>query len=382
MDPQDILSQRGDPWQTVNLRKIRVYVKEGVYVGFVQSLLQWYDHNKRDLPWRKQPTPYTTLVSEIMLQQTRVEAVLPLYLRFIERFPTVQDLAAASQDEVLTYWQGLGYYSRARRLHQAAQVIVTEHDGIIPREQNLLRTLPGIGDYTCGAILSMAYGKPHMAIDGNLLRIGSRLFLVYEPINKASAKRLIQEEYEVILPKERPGDFNQALMDLGSAICLPKNPRCSICPIHNYCQAFLQGQASELPRKDAAKPPIQVHIRLYLVESNSSILLRQRQSGGFLQGMWELPWFEMESELGIGEIKVAEEHWLPCLLNEQAPLEIRKMEYVFSHRHWFMTVCHYHVKDEFYFSQEHGVEYRWQPREALDEIALPTVFKKALHFKR
>lgn len=344
-------------------------------------LLEWYDLHKRDLPWRKNPTPYTTLVSEIMLQQTRVEAVLPLYLKFIERFPTIEALALASQDDVLSLWQGLGYYSRARRLHETAQIITRDYGGALPQEWNTLRSLPGIGDYTCGAILSMAFSQPTMAIDGNLLRIGSRLFLVYEPINKASAKRLIQREFAAILTHDRPGDFNQALMDLGSAICLPKNPRCASCPIHGFCEAFLQEKTSELPQKDAPKPPSEVKVRLYIVEANGSILLRQRQSGGFLQGMWELPWFELEPAQKSGQMKVAEDSRLPNFLAERTPFEIRKMEYVFSHRHWFMTICHYAATDEFYLPQESNLFYRWQPRELLDQVALPTVFKRALGIK-
>ncbi len=340
-----------------------------------QMLLEWYDLYRRDLPWRRDSTPYSTLVSEIMLQQTRVEAVLPLYTKFMNRFPSIHDLAAAAQDEVLTSWQGLGYYSRARRLHQAAQIVVAEHGGLVPDRKDALRSLPGIGDYTCGAILSMAFGQPEMAIDGNLLRIGARLFLIHDPINRKKAKAQIQAKFEERIPTKRPGDFNQALMDLGSLICLPKNPRCEQCPISSTCQALLQDEVSKLPVREAPKPPVPVDVKLYLVESQDTILLRKRQSGGFLQGMWELPWYENSPQVVEAAPKVAED------LGDNDHVAIYKMEYVFSHRHWFMTIFHYEVMNQFYTPGENDTLYLWQPLALLDEIALPTVFKKALKMR-
>lgn len=347
-------------------------------VTLAQLLLEWYDLHGRDLPWRRKPTPYTTLVSEIMLQQTRVEAVLPLYERFIERFPTIQDLAAASQDEVLTYWQGLGYYSRARRLHETAQIIVTDHNGLVPDDKTTLRTLPGIGEYTCGAILSMAFDQTELAIDGNLLRIGARLFLVSDPINRMQAKRKIQANFEGLLPQKRPGDFNQALMDLASRICLPRNPRCTECPLAQHCQALLGGEVAGLPKREAAKPPVKVQVELFLVESQGALLLRKRESGGFLQGMWELPWYDSESHVASTKLKVSDKHdWLSTHL-AQDPLKVAKMDYVFSHRHWLMTIFHYHTDEPFQVPMEKDILYQWQPLNSLAQLALPTVFKKAL----
>jgi len=342
-------------------------------------LLSWYDLNRRDLPWRRNPNPYKTLVSEIMLQQTRVEAVLPLYERFIQRFPSIKDLAVATQDEVLTYWQGLGYYSRARRLHQAAQIVLTEHDGLIPSDKAALQALPGIGDYTCGAILSIAFHQPEVAIDGNLLRVGARLFLIQESINRSKAKSAIQTGFESLLPVERPGDFNQALMDLGSTICLPKNPRCSECPISDHCQAYSQGEATQLPFKEAPKPPLPVRVKVYLVESQETILLRQRSSGGFLQGMWELPWYEAGSNVAGTTLKVAEEYdWLSTHLESCAQVRTYQMEYIFSHRHWFMTVLHLNVVEPFYTPPDENTLYLWQPLHSIHTVALPTVFKRVL----
>lgn len=362
----------------------KLYAHEGSnsIVTVAQILLKWYDLHRRDLPWRRNPTPYSTLVSEIMLQQTRVEAVLPLYERFMRRFPSVQELAEASQDEVLTYWQGLGYYSRARRLHQAAQIIVTKHGGFVPSDRENLRSLPGIGDYTCGAILSMAFDQPAIAIDGNLLRIGARLFLVQEPINRSKARSHIQGEFEKLIPTERPGDFNQALMDLGSGICLPKNPRCHQCPISHHCRAYEEDATLTLPLKDAPKPPVPVQVTLYLVESTGAALLRKREFGDFLQGMWELPWYEISRQGSDISPKVAEEDdWLGTHFASKKPTGIYTMDYLFSHRRWLMTICHYEVADLFYTPREQDTAYLWQPLATIDEIALPTVFKKALQMR-
>jgi A/G-specific adenine glycosylase len=317
-----------------------------------------------------------------MLQQTRVEAMLDHYQRFMMLFPSVEALAAASQDEVLTAWQGLGYYSRARRLHQAAQILVAEHDGVIPDAKDTLRSLPGIGDYTCGAILSMAFGQPEIALDGNLLRIGARLFLIQDPINRMKTRRLIQASFENLVPPKRAGDFNQALMDLGSRACLPKNPRCQECPISHHCQAFLHDVASTIPIKNAPKPPQPVQIKVCLVKSQGAVLIRKREFGGFLQGMWELPWSEIPSQNTGNSLQVAEEpNWFLSQLGPYDPEEVYAMEYVFSHRHWFMTIFCYEVPDPFYTPEERDTLYLWQPLASIDAIALPTVFKRALKLR-
>lgn len=312
-----------------------------------------------------------------MLQQTRVEAVIPLYERFLKRFPDLESLASASQDEVLSYWQGLGYYSRARRLHETAQILTAKHGGCIPNSKAELLALPGIGSYTAGALLSIAFSQPVTAVDGNLLRIGARLFLIYEPINKAAAKRRIQAEFDKLIPLSRPGDFNQALMDLGSRICIPKRPRCKKCPVKDYCKAFEEGKTFVLPIRQAPKPPTPMGVILYLVEAGEHILLRQRQTGEFLQGMWELPWFEKKTSPLQKQLSTAES-WLISQLGTYNPIQIWETEYVFSHRHWMMTVYHYNIAQPFSLLQEDKVQYRWQPFVQFDVVALPTVFKKVL----
>jgi A/G-specific adenine glycosylase len=228
----------------------------------------------------------------------------------------------------------------------------------------------------------MAFGKPEVAIDGNLLRIGARLFLIQDPINRMKAKSQIHTNFMSLLPAKRPGDFNQALMDLGSRICLPKNPRCGECPISDHCQAYVQDAVLRLPIKDAPKPPLQVCVQLYLVESEGAVLLRKRDFGGFLQGMWELPWYETDSEAAGTALKVAEEHnWLFSPLASCGPPEVYDLEYIFSHRHWLMTIFRYEVADLFYTPSDKDTFYLWQPLHSIGDIALPTVFKRALRMR-
>ncbi len=220
-----------------------------------RSLLNWYDQNKRDLPWRHSQEPYGIWISEIMAQQTRITALLPYYRRFMKQFPTVEALAAADESEVLKAWEGLGYYARAKNLQKAAQIIVSFFSGEIPSSLEELIALPGIGEYTAGAILSIAFGLPFPAVDGNVLRVYSRVekseLDIALPPAKASAKQFISS----LMPSERTGSFTQALMELGALICVPRTPLCEACPLAELCCARLEGLTGELPVKSAKKPP-------------------------------------------------------------------------------------------------------------------------------
>jgi len=217
------------------------------------QLLAWFRVNKRPLPWRESKTPYTIWISEIMLQQTRVNQVIKFYLCFMEKFPDIKSLAAASEQEVLKYWQGLGYYSRGRNIHKAAIQINTLYNNQFPTQYESIKKLPGVGPYTAGAIASIAFHSPVVAIDGNVLRVISRLFAVNTAINTSEGKKIITGIVEDILPKKQPGDFNQALMELGALVCKPKNPDCDSCPLKNYCIAFQQGIQYQLPKKISNK---------------------------------------------------------------------------------------------------------------------------------
>lgn len=259
-------------------------------------LLAWYDIHARVLPWRSDPSPYHVWVSEIMLQQTRVDTVIPYYTRWITRFPTLESLASADQNEVLQLWEGLGYYGRARNLHKSAQLIVSQHAGNLPQDFKELLSLPGIGRYTAGAILSIAFNQSAPAVDGNIRRIYSRLINCHEPIGTPKNDNLICQFAKSVLPQNRPGDFNQALMDLGSACCLPDNPLCERCPIQIDCLAFSHKTQSILPVKPQKQPIPHWVVGAGVIMQDSHVLLAKRPQKGLLGGMWEFPGGKLEVE--------------------------------------------------------------------------------------
>ena len=252
-------------------------------------LLNWYAKNKRTLPWRGRHEAYAVWVSEIMLQQTRVETVIPYFEKWIRLFPNIHALAKAPEQDVLNAWEGLGYYSRARNLHKAATIVVKEYGGKLPRDLNLLIKLPGIGRYTLGAIASIAYGMDEPALDGNLKRVYARLFDIPESIDSSASEKRLWNIARENLPKGKAGDFNQALMDLGATICIPKNPRCDVCPLGDLCVSGENGTQELRPvRKPKKDVPHYIHAAGVIIEG-SKVLLVQRPSKGLLGGMWEFP---------------------------------------------------------------------------------------------
>jgi A/G-specific adenine glycosylase len=253
------------------------------------KLLAWYRVNKRTLPWRGHPSAYAVWVSEIMLQQTRVEAVIPYFEKWMRLFPNVQALSQASEQEVLNAWEGLGYYSRARNLHKAAKIVAEQYNGEIPRDLDELRKLPGIGRYTLGAIASIAFGMDVSALDGNIKRVYARIFDIEEPVDSPAGEKILWELADQYLPKGHAGDYNQALMDLGATICVPKNPRCLICPVMILCKARQNGTQNQRPMMKPKKEiPRYIHAAGVIVEKGR-VLLAQRPSNGLLGGMWEFP---------------------------------------------------------------------------------------------
>jgi A/G-specific adenine glycosylase len=258
----------------------------------VERLLNWYDCERRDLPWRtphgKRPNAYRVWLSEIMLQQTTVKTVTPYYREFLRRWPTVRKLAAADREEVLAAWAGLGYYSRARNLHKCAVTVTTDHDGRFPRSEVELRKLPGIGPYTAAAIAAIAFGQRAAPVDGNIERVVSRLFALQLPL--PAAKPQIKRYAETLVPERRPGDFAQAMMDLGATVCTPKRPSCLTCPLQPDCHASARGISGELPVR-SAKPerPNRFGHAFVALREDGHILLRRRPDAGLLGGMLEVP---------------------------------------------------------------------------------------------
>lgn len=295
-------------------------------------LLEWYGENRRILPWREDPSPYHVWISEIMLQQTRVEAVRPYYARFLETLPTVEDLAAAEEDVYLKLWEGLGYYSRVRNLHRAAVEIVENRGGRIPDNYQDLKSLPGIGEYTAAAIASIAFREAVPAVDGNLLRIFSRLTGYRENILATAAKRQAGRFFSAWISSERPGVFNQALMDLGAMICLPNTaPLCGACPLSALCEAHRLGCETDLPARPEKKKRAVDRMTVLLIHHDRRILLRKRPAGGLLAGLYEFPnteGFLTEKQA----LRKVEELGFTALRVSRLP----DAKHIFSHREWHM----------------------------------------------
>lgn len=347
---------------------------DGDWIGAVRKkLLDWYERNRRDLPWRENKDPYRIWVSEIMLQQTRVDTVIPYFERFISNFPTPEALAAAEEDEVIKAWEGLGYYSRARNLHTAVKEVVEKYGGKVPDDPEVISGLKGVGSYTAGAILSIAYDRRTPAVDGNVFRVLSRWFALWDDVSKVSTRRKFEELDRTLIPEDRPGDFNQALMELGALICTPLSPDCGSCPVREECQARKEGVQAELPVKRKGKPPVPARMTLGWVRQDSRILLFRRPREGLLGGMWGLPTVETSPEE-----TVPGETLQKRMAAQGLELELGsvggELEHVFSHRRWFVTLV-----EALCLSEEKLPEdYRWVEEEEIAEYPLPTVYRKAV----
>ncbi len=284
--------------------------------AWVTELLGWYGINQRKLPWRETPSPYRVWVSEIMLQQTRVYTVTPYFEGFMKRFPTLAKLAEADQQEVLKAWEGLGYYSRARNLHQAAKLVMTEYDGQIPQRAEKLQELPGIGPYTAAAIASIAHGEPIPVVDGNVLRVFTRFWMIPDDIAKAGTKDELRQRLLPFVSTVNPSDFNQAIMEIGALICHPKQPDCKSCPLINYCQAHQAGRESDFPVKSKRKKIPHYNIAVGVIWKKGRILIGKRRQDQMLGGLWEFPGGKQEPGESIEETAIRE-------IKEETGLQVR-----------------------------------------------------------
>ncbi len=314
-------------------KEVEVVLVDPVLREMTDPLVKWYRENKRDLPWRKEVSPYRVWVSEIMLQQTRVEAVKAYFERFMKELPNVESLARASEERLLKLWEGLGYYNRVRNMQKAAIQIMEEHEGKFPKTYEMIHSLKGIGDYTAGAISSFAYGIPKPAVDGNVLRVISRLLASYDDIAKAQVKKQIEEEIEEVIPKDSVSDFNQGLIELGAIVCVPNGePKCMVCPLKHLCKANAQGIELELPVKTKAKERRIEKRTVLILKDTDKVAIRKRPSKGLLAGLYELP--NVEGTLTRKEVIEY------CKTKGIYPLHIEKAEnakHIFSHVEWHMT---------------------------------------------
>jgi A/G-specific adenine glycosylase len=333
------------------------------------DLLAWYDRHRRDLPWRAKPgeraDPYRVWLSEVMLQQTTVVAVRPYFAKFLARFPTLAALADAPTDAVMQAWAGLGYYSRARNLHACAKAVMAGHGGRFPQTEAELRTLPGIGAYTAAAIAAIAFDEPAAAVDGNVERVMARVFLVDEPLPKA--KPALKAWTEALVPRDRPGDFAQAVMDLGATICTPKRPACALCPWMAACRARMVGVQEQLPRKEPkAERPVRRGSAFVVLRSDDAVLVRTRPPKGLLGGMVEAPTSAWEADYD------------PASAMLDAPLDARWKRLPGSVRH---TFTHFPLELTVFFAKvAAGTDapdgMRWTARAALAEEAVPNAMRK------
>ncbi len=329
------------------------------------ALLPWYEENKRTLPWRQDRDPYRIWLSEIMLQQTRVEAVKGYYVRFLEKLPTVQALAQCDDDVLHKLWEGLGYYSRVRNLKKAAQVIMERHGGVFPRTYEEILALPGIGDYTAGAVCSIAFDLPRAAVDGNVLRVVSRLTEDDTPIDLPSYKREVRENLEAIYP-ERAGDFTQALMELGATVCGPnRKPDCESCPCRAFCMGAGHGTAEQLPVRLPKKGRREEKMTVFILECDGKYALRKRKDKGLLAGLWEFP--NAAGHLSVQETLTAVEK---MGLHPREILRQVEKKHIFTHIEWKMQGAYLTVA-------EPGGDFVWLTAEQVSEnAALPTAFRQ------
>lgn len=298
---------------------------------FQQSLLNWYDSSKRILPWRDNPNPYHVWISEIMLQQTRVEAVIPYFNRFIDTLPTIESVATADDDLLNKLWEGLGYYSRVRNIKKAAIHIMEEFNGEIPRTREELESLSGIGPYTAGAILSIAFDIPDTAVDGNVLRVFARLTANQNNIKDPKEKRKIRSLVRSLLPNKRVGDFNQGLMEIGATVCLPNGvPKCVLCPFNQMCEAFQQGLTKTIPKKQAKKARRKEKRTVFIIEYDNKFVVRKRPNKGLLAGLYEFP--NELNHLSMTEVK---DRYPDAIIKK-----LSKSKHIFSHLEWHMIGYH------------------------------------------
>ncbi|CAM2005888.1 A/G-specific adenine glycosylase [Acanthopleuribacter pedis] len=343
-------------------------------LDFRKDLLAWYDREQRQLPWRGPANPYATLVSELMLQQTQVKTVIPYFERFLERFPTPKELAEAEEQEVLKLWQGLGYYRRARYLQAAAQRIQEHHNGDFPGDKEAIDALPGVGAYTAAAVASIGFNLPHAVVDGNVIRVLSRLFALEDDVAATAVKRDIQARAQKLLDTERPGDYNQALMELGATRCSPRNPSCLTCPVSNYCSVRRKGLDPHVfPYKSKKIKPGKIAYRSLFLTTPGRFLLGQRPGSGLMASMWELP---AQEETAFRDWR----HWFADAITPIGRLE-QPILHRFTHLHATYHIELYRVEKEPQWREGAPNSYQdfcWVDQETLGKMPLTKVLQKAI----
>jgi len=341
-----------------------------------KRLIRWYLEKRRPLPWRETSDPYRIWLSEVMLQQTQVNTVIPYYHRFLKKFPDLQLLAQADQQKVLKMWEGLGYYARARNLHKAAQTVVMEHQGEVPSNWEAFKKLPGVGDYIAAAVLSIAFHRPCAVVDGNVKRVLARLRLLREPVNTSSAHKIFKAAAEKLLDRDDPATFNQAIMELGALVCAPRKPDCVNCPVRPGCRAYQTGNVDAYPKRIATRAVPQYHIAVGVVCKKDRMLITRRKPEGLLGGLWEFPGGKVakkESPQQACIREIAEEVNLKVVVDAY----LTRVRHVYTHFKIVMDIyCCRYVSGRVRLNGP--VDHRWIRINEIDRFAFPKANHKFL----
>ena len=343
---------------------------------FQKKLLSWYHRHRRSLPWRDSDDPYAIWVSEVMLQQTQVKTVIPYYERFMARFPDSKTLAAARLQDVLKLWEGLGYYARARNLHRAAQRVMLDHLGQVPRTYQTFHSLPGVGDYIAAAVLSIAFRQPMAVVDGNVKRLLARLMKLDAPVNQSSSYRVYRKHADQLLFSKDPGNYNQAVMELGALICAPRQPSCENCPVSVFCESLRAGSVDQFPKRVTGRPVPEYRIAVGVVMKGDHLLIAQRKTEGLLGGLWEFPG---------GKIKPGESGRAACVreIREELNLDVTvaakicRVRHAYTHFKIDMDVyaCHYRSGR---VRRNGPVDHRWVRLKGIERFPIPGANHKIL----
>lgn len=332
---------------------------------FQENLVQWFQNEKRDLPWRKTKDPYKIWVSEVMLQQTRVDTVIPYYENFLEKFPTMEDLAEAPEEFLLKQWEGLGYYSRVRNLQAGVREVVEQYESVVPSTREEISSLKGVGPYTAGAVLSIAYNIPEHAVDGNVMRVLSRVLLIEDDIALPKTKKVFEKAVMALIDSKYPSDFNQGLMELGALVCTPTSPKCLLCPVRDYCGAFAEGRTTDLPIKTKKTKVKKQSYDVFVVENTAGkLLMQKRPETGLLANMWEFPMIEATKDYSA--VATLEETYHLELAGQE---ELLQLKHVFSHIIW--NLSSFHIKGE-------SKEGQWFTLDEIEQLPLAVPMQKII----
>lgn len=345
--------------------------------SFQNDLITWFEQEQRILPWREDSDPYKIWVSEIMLQQTRVDTVIPYFNRFMEWFPTLEDFAEADEEKILKAWEGLGYYSRVRNLQSAIKEVKEHYGGKVPNNHQDMIALKGVGPYTAGAVLSIAYGLPEPAVDGNVMRVLSRILLIQEDIAKQKTRNIFEDAVRLIISHKNPSSFNQALMELGALICTPGTPSCLLCPVNKHCVAFSEGVQADLPVKTVVKKVKKIHlISCIIINEKGEILVRKRPPKGLLANLWEFPSYSNEKA-----VTDKEEYTEMFAAQFETKIELSadkftEIQHVFSHLKWNIDAYTAKLQTDIPDGIMEINRFKWVTDSEMNNMAFPVPYQK------